>query len=154
MYPVYNDDGELIDYVFEDNGNECIAPALSLDEYEWREELYRQALYAQTKAGFGYDNNIYYEELIGFWRDLYDPSKEDWSEYGYWNPDVYKNPQNLDFWLDIIDTGAEIGKYAISQIGRRTKAVNNSEIKTIYNKEVPDILFVPSEENKRTDAEK
>lgn len=154
MYPVYNDKDELIDYVFEDNGNECIAPALSLNEYEWREELYRQALYAQTKAGFGYDNNIYYEELTGFWRDLYDPAKEEWNGYGHWNPDVYENPQNLDFWLDIIDTGAEIGKYAISQIGRRTKAVNNNEIKTIYNKEVPDILFVPANEKDRTDAEK
>lgn len=154
MDSITNDEGEIISYSFD---NPFIPkhelPALSLDEYEWREELYRKALYLKTTTGFGYGNNYYYEELIGFWRELYDPSNSEWDSTNHWNPDVYDNPENLDFWLDIIDTGSELGRYSIGQIGRRTKTINKKEIKTIYNKEVPDLVFVPAKEEDRTEAE-
>lgn len=124
-----------------------------LDQYEWREELYREALYLQTTVGFGNEKNVYYEELIGFWRDLYDPNNSNWDDTNHWNPNVYNDPTQLSFWLDTIDTGADIGKYSISQIGRRTKAVNNDKIKTIYNKEVPDLFFIPAEQSEQSEAE-
>lgn len=111
-----------------------------LHAYEWREELYRQALYAKTKTGFDSGNNYYYEELLTEWRDIYDPSLDNpWKM----NPDTH--PEDLKFWLDFIDTGADIGKYSVRQIGRRTKVVNNTNLKTIYNKEVPDVVFIPSD---------
>ena len=56
------------------------------------------------------------------------------------------HPDKLNYWLDIIDSGSDLGKYSINQIGCRTKAVNNNEIKTIYNKEVPDLLFIKAED--------
>ena len=154
MDSIINDEGEIISYSFDDPFiSKHELPALSLDEYEWREELYRKALYLKTTTGFGYGNNYYYEELIGFWRELYDPSNSEWDSTNHWNPDVYDNPENLDFWLDIIDTGSELGRYSIGQIGRRTKTINKKEIKTIYNKEVPDLVFVPAKEEDRTEAE-
>lgn len=107
---------------------------------EWREELYRRALNAQVTNSV-YDN-FYDSELIAEWRNLYDPMNKNWSAYNSWNPDVFHNPENLNFWLDFIDTGSEIGKYSISEIGRRTKVVNNNDIKTIYNMEVPDVIFI------------
>lgn len=121
---------------------------------EWREELYRQALVAKTQSGFGSYNNYYYEELLTEWRKLYDPTNDDWKTNNeltcYWNPDVFNNPEKLVFWLDFIDSSSEIGKYSVGQIGRRTKVVNNNDIKTIYNKEVPDIVFIPADaENKQ-----
>lgn len=122
-------------------------------DYDWREELYRQALYLQTTVGFGSNQNYYYEELISFWRDLYDPSKSEWDDTNHWNPDVFNHPENINFWLDFIDTGSEIGKYSVNQIGRRSKVVNKKDVKTIYNKEVPDILFVPSDVSNRSEAE-
>lgn len=116
---------------------------------EWREELYRQALVAKTQSGFGSYNNYYYEELLTEWRKLYDPTNDDWKTNNeltcYWNPDVFNNPEKLVFWLDFIDSSSEIGKYSVGQIGRRTKVVNNNDIKTIYNKEVPDIVFIPAD---------
>ena len=154
MDSIINDEGEIISYSFDNSSiSKHELPALSLDEYEWREELYRKALYLKTTTGFGYGNNYYYEELIGFWRELYDPSNSEWDNTNHWNPDVYDNPENLDFWLDIIDTGSELGRYSIGQIGRRTKTINKKEIKTIYNKEVPDLVFVPAKEEDRTEAE-
>jgi hypothetical protein len=154
MDSVTNEEGEIISYSFDDPLiSEHELPALSLDEYEWREELYRKALYLKTTTGFGYGDNYYYEELIGFWRELYDPSNSEWDSTNHWNPDVYDNPENLNFWFDIIDTGSELGRYSIREIGRRTKTINKKEIKTIYNKEVPDLIFVPAKEEDRTEAE-
>lgn len=107
---------------------------------EWREELYRRALDAQvTNSVF---NNAYDAELISEWRNLYDPQNEDWKEFNGWNPAIYKEPNTLNFWLDFIDSGAEIGKYSVNQIGRRTIAVNENNLTSVYNREVPDIIFI------------
>lgn len=107
---------------------------------EWREELYRRALYAQVNGGV-YDN-YYDSEMIAEWRLLYDPDKEEWNDTNHWNPDVNDSPKHLRFWIDFIDDSAEIGKYSINQIGRRTKVLNNKDIKAIYNSEVPDVMFL------------
>lgn len=107
---------------------------------EWREELYRRALNAQVTNSV-YDN-YYDSELIAEWRGLYDPLNENWDAYNHWNPDVFNNPSNLNFWLDFIDTGSEIGQYSVNEIGRRTKVVNSSDITSVYNMEVPDVIFI------------
>lgn len=107
---------------------------------EWREELYRRALNAQVTNSV-YDN--YYDaELIAEWRNLYNPNETKWNDTNHWNPDVFNDPGAINFWLDFIDRNAQIGKYSVNQIGRRTKVVNNSDIKTVYNSEVPDIVFL------------
>lgn len=107
---------------------------------EWREELYRHALNAQISNSVY--SNYYDSELIAEWRNLYDPMNEDWNSRDHWNPDVFENPDKINFWLDFIDTGSEIGKYSINQIGRRTKVINNKDIKSVYNSEVPDVIFI------------
>ena len=107
---------------------------------EWREELYRRALNAQVTNSV-YDN-YYDSELIAEWRGLYDPLNQNWDKYNHWNPDVFNNPGNLNFWLDFIDTGSKIGRYSVNEIGRRTKVVNSSDITSVYNMEVPDIIFI------------
>ena len=107
---------------------------------EWREELYRKALNAQVTNSV-YDN-YYDSELIAEWRNLYNPMESTWTKYNGWNPDVYENPEKLNFWLDFIDTGTALGKYSVGKIGRRTKVINSSDIKSIYNREVPDIIFL------------
>lgn len=107
---------------------------------EWREELYRRALNAQVTNSV-YDN-YYDSELIAEWRGLYDPTNKNWDDYDHWNPDVFNNSEVLNFWLDFIDTGSEMGRYSIKEIGRRTKVVNDTNIKSIYNVEVPDVIFI------------
>ena len=116
---------------------------------EWREEMYRQALMARAK---GQKYSVYDEELVAEWRKLFDTLNEDWktawkekfedSEWTGWNPDVETNPEKLDYWLDFIDTSSSLGRYSVNQIGRRGKIVSNSGAKTLYNSNVPQILFV------------
>lgn len=106
---------------------------------EWREELYRHALVAQVTNSV-YDN-YYDSELIAEWRNLYDPMNENWDNN--WNPDVFQNPDKINFWLDFIDVpDTKLGKYGVKNIGRRTKVVNDSNIRAVYNREVPDVIFL------------
>lgn len=107
---------------------------------EWREELYRRALNAQVSNSV-YDN-YYDSELIAEWRNLYNPMNKNWDATNHWNPDVFNDPGSINFWLDFIDTNSVLGKYSIKNIGRRTKVVNNNDIKTVYNSEVPDVVFI------------
>lgn len=107
---------------------------------EWREELYRRALNAQVSNSV-YDN-YYDSELIAEWRNLYNPINKNWDATNHWNPDVFNDPGSINFWLDFIDTSSALGKYSIKNIGRRTKVVNNNDIKTVYNSEVPDVVFI------------
>lgn len=107
---------------------------------EWREELYRRALNAQASNSV-YDN-YYDSELIAEWRNLYNPMNKNWDATNHWNPDVFNDPASINFWLDFIDTSSALGKYSIKNIGRRTKVVNNNDIKTVYNSEVPDVVFI------------
>ena len=107
---------------------------------EWREELYRRALNAQVSNSV-YDN-YYDSELIAEWRNLYNPMNKNWDAMNHWNPDVFNDPGSINFWLDFIDTSSALGKYSIKNIGRRTKVVNNNDIKTVYNSEVPDVVFI------------
>lgn len=107
---------------------------------EWREELYRRALNAQVSNSV-YDN-YYDSELIAEWRNLYNPMNKNWDATNHWNPNVFNDPSSINFWLDFIDTSSVLGKYSIKNIGRRTKVVNNNDIKTVYNSEVPDVVFI------------
>lgn len=107
---------------------------------EWREELYRRAMNAQVTNSV-YDN-YYDSELIAEWRRLYDPMNENWDSYGHWNPDVFNNPENINYWLDFIDTGSEMGRYSIGEIGRRTMIESSDNYTSIYNQSPPDIIFI------------
>jgi hypothetical protein len=98
----------------------------------------------------GYEQ--FYQDIYAFWRLLYNPEAaaanygsltyefypED-SDYKYWNKYIYSDPSKLPYWLEFLDLGgAELAKYSISEIGHRPKVVNDSTIKTIYYKEIPE----------------
>ena len=107
---------------------------------EWREELYRHALEAQVSNSVY--NSYYDTELIAEWRNIYNTTNKNWDATNHWNPAVFNDPDSINFWLDFIDTSSALGKYSIKNIGRRTKVVNNNDIKTVYNSEVPDVVFI------------
>ena len=141
------DKGEFLRYEYTDTnvaGNDGYTWELeSKPGLDWREELYRKAKEANIQ---GLVNTTPYDmELLAFWRQIYDPNNDEFRSDG-WNPIVYNDPKKLNFWLDFIDDNAAIGKYSINMIGRRTKVVNSNDIKIIYSKEVPDIMFLNDEQ--------
>lgn len=68
------------------------------------------------------------------------------SEYKYWNKDVYEKPYILNFWFDFLDTNGELSQFKTQNIGFRTKAVNDNNVKSIYFRETPDIVFYENED--------
>ena len=147
MWSVVNDMGDVINYLYTDtNTKPAEAKELVASPCEeWREEIYRNALERQAQVQ---STEPYDAEMLAFWRLLYDPDNKDWvyadyPEYNHWNPSVREDPASLVFWIDFIDTTSEVGKYAVSQIGRRMKVVNNDNIKILFTKQIPPIVFIP-----------
>ena len=73
----------------------------------------------------------------------------------YWNKQIHLDPNTLNFWFDFLDTEGDLGKYSVNKIdkitgiystniGSRSKIVNESSVKSIYFKETPEILFIVS----------
>lgn len=61
--------------------------------------------------------------------------------YKWWNTTVYEAPQNLNFWFDFLDSNGELSQFSVKNVGCRPKAVNDSNVKAIYFRETPNIIF-------------
>jgi hypothetical protein len=51
------------------------------------------------------------------------------------------NHTKIPFWLDFCDD-SYLDKYTPDKIGRRTKVINDTEIKAIFFEEIPNVLFI------------
>lgn len=98
-------------------------------------------LYQTGKTGY----EQYYIDLEGFWRQLYAPKEEQLELYNYnedgWNTAIWDAPNTLNFWFDFLDLTGELEQFSIPKIGLRSKAVSNDQVKAIYYKETPKIIF-------------
>lgn len=124
----------------------------TLDDYIYRVAT---ANYQYYPSGYtGYEQ--YYTDLQGFWRQLYDPTvpSEDYNSETYWNINVDKYPEVLNFWFDFLDSNStELGKYKTNIVGNRPKAINDSNVSAIYFRGTPTVLFVTYDEyNKMVEA--
>ena len=64
----------------------------------------------------------------------------------YWKTDLLTNPESLIFWFDFLDTDGELDTYNVQRIGDRPKAVNDKDVKAIYFRETPEVLFLEPDE--------
>jgi hypothetical protein len=63
----------------------------------------------------------------------------------HWHISVSENPDQLIFWFDFLETeGSDLYKYSVRNIGSRTKSINDSNVKSIYYRDVPNVIFVDS----------
>lgn len=111
---------------------------LNSDSFTWRDDLYLSGVEG-TKHGA--DTNYYYMELEQAWPDFYTVENQEYKEKT--DIDIY----NINYYLDIIDSNAEISKYSVSNIGRRTKTYTDSNINCIFEPDIPDYLLVKCDEN-------
>lgn len=78
-----------------------------------------------------------------------------WVQNGYWNPSYvtynkltgqihFNEPEALFFWIEFIDPNErpELQEYAVEIIGRRSKSVNDTNVKAIYVRDTPSLLFI------------
>jgi hypothetical protein len=123
-------------YEWDSTNKEYNVIAVDLQEIttsDWRTELYLQG---SSSEPFGSDSNYYYTELSGEWPKLYDVQN------GKFFDEVLKYPSDIDFYLDFIDSSAAISEMSISNIGRRTKVLNDDSINCIFEPEIPDLVLL------------
>lgn len=139
-----------------------IAPYAADREYYLKngEVFTRQNLSKDTYDAAGYANKYYYAVIHYSYIPCqhpkydYDPNcnyyKESIKEYElnpdspqlYWNKKVIESPETLNFWFDFLDTYGELSEYAVKEVGDRPKAVNDNNVKAIYFRETPGVIFV------------
>ena len=78
--------------------------------------------------------NVSQEEIIKYY-------KQDYGDDCY-NINISKYPETLNFWFDFMSIDGDFGKYAISAIGNRPKAINDDKVTGIYFQETPSVLFL------------
>lgn len=113
--------------------NEITVGLKSITTKDWRTELY---LSGSVSDPLAIDSNYYYTELKNEWPKLYDV------ENGKFFDEVLKYPSDIDFYLDFIDTSADISEISISNIGRRTKVVNDDKVNCVFEPEIPDLVLL------------
>lgn len=112
----------------------CDTLKLSPDEEDI--PSYRQAL--------EYDRNETY----------YSQFDDDFDKETHWAWDVTNNPEGLNFWFDFLDTEGELTQYKVCKIGDRAKANNDTNIKSIYFRDVPTVIFVDVDTDIDTEKKK
>ena len=176
-FPSYDSVQDLIEDQLQKEWEEYLASG-KLNFVDWREIIYQMAkdYYANTNndefasqvsqknllyypsGKTGYEN--YYIDLLGFWRDLYNPASDrnsdnyypDEHEHKYWSKMVYEAPQNLNFWFDFLDTEGELSQFSVRNVGCRPKAINDSSVKAIYFRETPSVVFTTNFDEDRTQS--
>lgn len=133
---IWDDDNTWKELVVESYYN-AANPYITKD---WRTELYLQGLQAM------YNNSIekgyYFEELRAFWPQIYNLKEQQ-----FWGEEEDPSLQarvltDGNYYLDFIDSAGPLGKYSVSNIGRRTNVVNDDEVNCLFEPEVPNIVFL------------
>lgn len=101
----------------------------------WREAIYQYCQNGEDKDEVGWD--YYKKELDAEWRNLYDGTE--------W---VYGDSKTVNFFFDFIDEDSAWGEYSVNKIGRRTYAEENDDCVYVFTKEVPDIIFCATKEER------
>lgn len=73
----------------------------------------------------------YYEEVTG-----------EYDGENYWSNTIKESPESLNFWFDFLDSEGELDQFSVRNVGTRPKAENNSDVKAIYFRETPNIIYV------------
>ncbi len=95
---------------------------------DWRTELYLSGSAAEV---VGAEVNDYYIELKNEWGKIYDVENS-----------TFKKEDDLDFYLDFIDTSSALGDLSVENIGRRSVVESNNDINCIFKPEIPDIILL------------
>ena len=101
---------------------------------DWRTQLYFQGVTAEP---FGTESNFYYAELLNEWPKIYD------IENGKFKQDTFKNPSEINYYLDFIDTQTSVSQFAVDNIGRRTKILNEGKnVNCVFEAWIPDVILI------------
>ena len=123
------------------NGESCVWPYYFKEVFRVKEgeEITEETprYYEMSKIDYYYTTYNYIEPEYDQDNNLINKDK------AYWNKNIWDAPELLNFWFDFMDTfeNAEMNKYAVSAVGNRPKVINDTNIKAIYFRETPTVIF-------------
>lgn len=111
----------------------------------YSDEVNRMQTFTLDSSRSYSENKIYYELI----EEIEPASKPE--DINYYCENKRKYPYLLNFWFDFLDTTGELSKYSVRAIGQRPKNVNNSNVKAIYYRGVPNLIFVNRDDEEATE---
>lgn len=118
----------------DDNGNKY-----------YSDEVNRMQTFTLDSSRSYSENKIYYELI-----EEIEPASEP-KDTNYYCENKRKYPYLLNFWFDFLDTTGELSKYSVRAIGQRPKNVNNSNVRAIYYRGVPNLIFINRDDEEATE---
>ena len=104
-----------------------------------KDNKYQRYLYSPNFTALGTTTDYYpnlMKTAIPYYEEYYDFDMET-----HWNYAVQNAPETLNFWIDFLDTEGELSQYSIPVVGNRPKPINDSSVKAIYFRDIPNVLF-------------
>lgn len=111
----------------------------------YSDEVNRMQTFTLDSSRSYSENKIYYELI-----EEIEPASEP-KDTDYYCENKRKYPYLLNFWFDFLDTTGELSKYSVRAIGQRPKNVNNSNVRAIYYRGVPNLIFVNRDDEDATE---
>ena len=130
------------------SSGEYIESAINKNGYlseAFKGNLYYEQLYLECCKHY-----LAYDPSIKFYKKIEDEYDKD----THWVKEVSLNPEGLNFWFDFLDEDSELQKFGSYAIGNRPKGVNDNQIKSIYFRETPTVIFVDADEWDTADRSK
>lgn len=75
-------------------------------------------------------------------QQYYEKYEDEYDSSSYWSKTITESPENLNFWFDFLDSEGELSQYSVRNVGTRPKAENNADVKAIYFRETPNIIYI------------
>ena len=75
--------------------------------------------------------------------DYYDENAEE--RQRFWRKEVFEAPHSLIFWFDFLTGDGELRQFTTQAIGDRPKAINDTNVKSIYYRDTPKVIFTTPE---------
>lgn len=87
-----------------------------------------------------YQLQVQLDKYVDLNPEDYYPHSDD-TKLRYWNKQVFEAPEQLNFWFDFLDTTGELQQFSVKSIGSRSKTINDTNIKSIYFRETPMVVY-------------
>lgn len=133
---IYKDNDNTLYYKWNDTLKtyvNCTSQMVEVITTDYREEWYYQGIEATNE---GIDYPYYYTELLNEFPIIYDLIQQEFKE------EYYNRPNNLQFFLDVLDVSSQLGEYSVESIGRRTKVISSNDINCLFESDIPDFVYI------------
>lgn len=113
---------------------------INLFTIQVKEGDYRTELYLRSTELYGTGFTYYSPELLAHWEKIWDFRKNDFrTENKKGSFDFRKDG---DYFLELIDTNSSVGKFKVSNIGRRSTVISDDNINCLIGVDFPDFILI------------